>query len=161
MYVYFVTALKHLKCIDKIYSHNGFMVLCNDKVVCISNETGSEVSSHFPHSISLVDVRTHDMKLFVTRSQDNILRVWDITREDVQNKLPQQSNSIRSQSYCNLIYVYNEQFLWLHQNFHNWCFTFHTRSNYVVIKFIPIEYFCVYIHLLVIRYFNTDHRIRL
>lgn len=103
--VYFVTALKHLKCIDKMYSHNGSMVLCNDKVVCISNETGSEVSSHFPHSISLIDVRTCDMKLFVTRSQDNILRVWDITREDVQNKLPQQNNNIRSQSYCNLISV--------------------------------------------------------
>lgn len=88
-------ALKHLKCIDKMYSHNGSMVLCNDKVVCISNETGSEVSSHFPHSISLIDVRTCDMKLFVTRSQDNILRVWDITREDVQNKLPQQNNNIR------------------------------------------------------------------
>lgn len=88
-------ALKHLQCIDKIYSLYGSMVVCNDKIVCISNETGSEVSSHFPHSISLVDVRTCDLKLFVTRSQDNILRVWDRARKDVQNKLPQQSNRIR------------------------------------------------------------------
>ncbi|XP_062578157.1 uncharacterized protein LOC134240060, partial [Saccostrea cucullata] len=88
-------ALEGNNLLNAIYWQNDNILTCDNQFVIITDKFGSEVSTHFHHSVSLEDVKTCDMKLFVTMSGDNIIRVWDLEKEDVQNKLPEQPNRLR------------------------------------------------------------------
>lgn len=91
----FVTAYEKYSVLSAIYSHSNFLLACHDSVVILSDITGSDVSTHFPHEVALSDVKTCDMKTFVTIASDKIIRVWDISKEDIQKKLQTQENKIR------------------------------------------------------------------
>jgi WD40 repeat protein len=81
--------------LNTIYSHSNSLLSCNDSAVILSDLTGNDVSTHFSHEGTLNDVKTCDMKIFVTLGNDKIIRVWDIAKEDIQTKLPTQEKKIR------------------------------------------------------------------
>ncbi|XP_061186244.1 NACHT and WD repeat domain-containing protein 2-like [Saccostrea echinata] len=87
-------ALENFHLLNSMHSKNDSILTCDQNFVLILDKTGSDVSSHFHHAVSLEDVKTCDMKIFVTRTQDKIIRVWDLEKKDVQNKLPEQVNRI-------------------------------------------------------------------
>ena len=80
---------------NALYTHNGFITAVTDDEVVILDENMENPSGHFPHPVTLQDAKTCDMNVFVSISQDNVVRVWDRKRKDIQNKLPKREHKIR------------------------------------------------------------------
>lgn len=81
-----------LECEGKIdfsvatYSTKGFIVICTEDKIVMWDERLKSMVRSIPHPKTLQDAKTVDMKVFVSISWDNHIRVWGISREDMSNK---------------------------------------------------------------------------